>query len=153
MAKSGQRPAYDKIIDRPELRSPIRRFLEGSITLALWAIWLYWLLPLITLCAWIFGLHHYVSHIVSESSLVEISRVLQKGGFGMLVITFIMGVWIFYNIRIISKNKGCRRKQVHMNTDDKTAQNFAIDRTMLRKVKNARKIDINIKDNKIHICI
>ena len=59
MGKSRQRFAQPKIIDKPELKSPLRYLVEGSITLALWAIWGYWILPLLTLVLWLIGIEFF----------------------------------------------------------------------------------------------
>ena len=151
MAKPGPRTSYHTIIDKPELKSPLRNLMEGSITLALWAVWLYWLLPLITLIAWIFGLKHYVSQVIADSTVLDLLRVIKDGGIGILIITLITYSWILYNVHFVFKRKGYRRQEVRPCSNEDMASYSNVDPEQLEKAKLSNKINITVKDNKILI--
>jgi len=112
MGKPRQRTTYSLIIDKPELKSPLRHLIEGSITLALWAIWIYWLIPLVTLFLWALGLKLFYQSVIVDVALFELIELLKSGGTVILIVIILNIIWIFYNYQMIFKRKGDRRKQV-----------------------------------------
>ncbi len=78
MEESGQRSTHTKIIDRPVLKSPLRYLFEGSFTLALWALWVYWLMPIFTLLLWVFGFHLYYSENITRQRSGRTPKHIKK---------------------------------------------------------------------------
>lgn len=87
------------IIDRPDLQTPIQRFISRSLTLILWLIYFYLWLPLLTLLAWWVGL----TGIARELSAIESSRNLQLVLFTYLLVVLAIGfvylLWAILNYR------------------------------------------------------
>jgi len=151
MGKSRQRPAHPKIINRPELKSPLRHLVEGSITLALWAIWLYWIAPLLTLFLWLLGFKFFYLALFAKAGFAELVEVLRNGGLAILIIIILKFAWIYYNYFMIFKKKGERRKQVRISSDKVMAQFFNVDPELLEKAKKHHRVNVVLKDKGIII--
>ncbi len=151
MEKSRQRNPHPKIIDRPELKSPIRHILEGSITLALWAVWLYWVLPLITLILWLLGIKMFYMQIFSEDIFMALIRILKNGGAAILIILTLKLIWIYYNYHIIFKRKGYRRKEFQAHPDKAASKFFEVDEELLEEVKSHKRIEVTLDGKQVTI--
>ena len=126
MGEPGQGITHPKIIDKPELKSPLRYLVEGSVTLALWAIWLYWVLPILTLFFWFIGLRFFFQTAISNVALRELAEILKDSGITILIIFVLKLAWIYYNYFAIFKRKGERRKQVSVCSDEAITKFFNI---------------------------
>jgi len=153
MGKSGQRYSQTEIIDKPELESLFTRFIESSITAALWLAWLYWILPVFTIILWLFGIRLFYYGLFEEGVLTEIIDVFKNGGIAIIIILLLETVWINYNYRMIFKKWGERRKFVEPTTDEELAQYFNIDLETLTNAKKYQRIEVNIKRNAITVNI
>ena len=151
MEESRQRVAHPKIIDRPELKSPLRHLVEGSITFALWAIWLYWILPLLTLFLWLLGFKIFYQELVAKAGFAELLELLRNGGIAILIIIILKFAWIYYNYFLMFKRKGERRKQVRISPDKVIAQFFKVDPEILEKAKKHHRINVVLEDKRIII--
>lgn len=151
MDESGQRATHPKIIDRPEFKSPLRHLTEGSITVVLWAIWLYWLLPVITVFLWVFGFKFFYQTLFASEGFAKLFEILRKGGVAVLVILTLQLVWIFYNHQFIFKKRGTRRKSAPIASDESMAQFFNLDLKLLQAARKKRTVKVVLKDNKLSI--
>lgn len=146
MAEPGQGAAHPEIIDRPKLKSPFRHFVEGSVTLTLWAVWLYWILPILTIFLWLLGVRFFYYKIFLGRSLIQLLEVMKEGAIAILLIFILNLFWISYNYRFIFKRVGERRKQVRKCTDKMVADFFKIDLGILEKAKKERLINLTLTD-------
>lgn len=151
MGKSGQRYSQTEIIDKPELESLFTRFIESSITAALWLAWLYWILPVFTIILWFFGIRLFYLGLFEGGVSTEIIEVFKNGGIAIIIIILLETVWINYNYRMIFKKRGERRKFVEPATDEELAQYFNIDPETLTNAKNYQRLEVNIKRNAITV--
>lgn len=103
MDQPGQGSRTPKIVDDPSLRSPLRKYVEGSATVALWIAWAYFIAPVMTLVFWAFGVHLIYEAFFPKHGLWELSQVLRRAGVTLVVIFTLDILWIFYNLRYASK--------------------------------------------------
>lgn len=151
MGEPGQGYPHPKIIDRPELKSGFRHFLEGSITVMLWALWLYWILPVLTLLLWFFGLRFFFLKVFSKNILSELFEIIKNGGAVILIILTVTIIWIYYNYNFIFKRKGERRKRISVCPDETIAKFFDVEPQLLEKAKKNKRVTVELKDNKFII--
>ena len=146
MGEPRQRNTHPRIIDKPELKSPLRHFTEGSITITLWVIWIYWLLPILTLFLWVFGFRLLYQLIFTDVDLNELAVILNNGGMVILVIFTLQILWVYYNFYIFRK-VGERRKTIRAYPEDKFAAFFGLDVKYLEELKKSNKIEVTLKEN------
>jgi len=82
------------IIESPECQGRVRRFVQGTITLGLWLLWLYLLLPVFEPVLALAGIDLSVIGVVAKAVNIEIFALVL-----LLVGTVVLGfwLWICYN--------------------------------------------------------
>ena len=151
MGESGQRASHPAIIDRPEFKSPLRHVAEGSITIGLWALWIYWMLPLGTLFLWLLGYKMVHDVLLAGDSLTQFLQILKNGGIGVLTVLAIQLLWIAYNYQFIFKRKGERRKNGHVPDETYLARHFNVDPGLLEKARQSRRLEVVLTDTGLAI--
>ena len=139
--------AYPKIIDKPELKSPFRYLIEGSITLFLWSVWVYWILPVLTVILWYFGIELFHSELITQAGYIEFIKIFRDGGLVVLAISLIMLSWVYYNYIWFLRRGERRNKAVLICFDEDIAKIFNIDPDVLKKVKEQRRIEVDLRDD------
>lgn len=147
MAKSGQRDTHPQIIDKPDLKSPLRYLFEGSITFALWALWIYWILPLVTLVLWIMGFRLFYHELFSQGGLEEFIYTLKNGGLIILIISLMMLGWTYYNYLWFLRRGERRNKYEAITLDKDIAEHFKVDIELLKKLKQENRIEVKLDNN------
>ena len=151
MAESGQRSPHPKLIDRPELKSPFRHLAEGAVTTMLWAVWLYWLLPVVTIFLWAVGVKFFYETLFAGSGFSKLLEVLRNGGIGIIAILTLQLVWVYYNYKIIYKRLGERRKKGHIPSDKVITRMFKIDEAVLKEAREKSRVIVNFENNHLSI--
>ncbi|NQS99810.1 MAG: poly-beta-1,6-N-acetyl-D-glucosamine biosynthesis protein PgaD [Candidatus Omnitrophica bacterium] len=151
MDQSRQRATHPQIIDRPEFRTPLRRLTEGSITTILWAIWLYWLLPVVTVFLWVFGFKFLYQTLFTGEGFAKLFEILRRGGVAVVIILTLQLLWIYYNHQFIFKRKGSRRRAVPRASDKTLAQFFNLEPKVLAAARKKQTVKVTLKDNKLTI--
>lgn len=148
MGEPGQRPANITIIDRPELKSPLRNITEGSITLVLWGVWLYFLLPFLTFLLWILGFRIFFLSLFVELNFIEFMKIFTNGFLIVYTIFIIQVVWVYYNL-FKFKKRGERRKKIFTCSDFEIANFFKLNTEIIKKIKESNCIEVVMDNQKI----
>lgn len=149
MGEPGQRISPKKIIDKPELKSPARHLVEGSITAVLWVIWLYWVLPILTFFLWFFGLRFAYHQLFPLGGIRELLGILRNGGYAIIIIFILNLLWIYYNYRMIFKRLGERRRKESKTTHDLIAKTFDINPVVLEEAKKKNRLRVHLDGRKL----
>jgi len=148
MEKSGQRTAYVKIIDEPELKSPVRYLIEGSVTLFLWSVWAYWISPVVTAVLWFLGIKLFQTELILKAGFNEFLEILKTGGLLVLIITLLMLSWVYYNYLWFLKRGERRGVNVMLESDENLARITGVDLNLLKEAKEKRRMEVEVKDGK-----
>jgi poly-beta-1,6-N-acetyl-D-glucosamine biosynthesis protein PgaD len=149
MGKPRQRTPHVEIIDRPELKSPLRNAVEGTVTVALWATWAYWFFPvLLTILLWGFGIKLFYFSLFDPYHIKELHLILRIGGASVLSIFFVNLIWINYNYQMIHKKFGRRRQRSCLVVDRRIADIFGIDADELAAIKRHNRFEIALAGKK-----
>lgn len=151
MGKPGQRYTHNPIIDKPELKTPTRKVVEGSITAILWIAWAYWILPVATVVLWTVGIKMFYEALFSQDQFKELHLILKNGGLAILAIFIFNLLWINYNYYFIYRKFGSRRKTSRHCEDHEFATLYHIDEKELLKAKDHNHFEITFLDGKITI--
>jgi len=97
------------IIDRPDLQNRFQRTVFGVVTLALWTLWAYLWLPLVTGLLWLVGIRVAYFEIFRGTRGIDLTNLLWTLLLSVLVMTF----WSSYNaIRYGKRTRRCRTEIV-----------------------------------------
>ena len=141
------------IIDKPELKSPLRYFLEGSLTTFLWSVWLYWVSPLVTALLWFAGIEVFYTELISGSGFRQFIQILESGGLLVLALTLLIIGWVYYNYLWFIKRGERRNKSVRISFDEDIAVFYNLDPQLLKEAKKAQRIEAFLKDDGIEFHI
>jgi len=140
-----------KIIDKPELKSPFRYLLEGSITLFLWSLWVYWISPVLTAILWFVGIRLFHSEIVTKAGFAEFIEVVRNGGLIVLAIALLMLSWVYYNYLWFLRRGERRNRAMRICSDEDLARFFNVDPKLLEKAKQQHRVEVDLKNGGIEI--
>jgi len=153
MAKSGPGSSPPKIIDEPKLKSPVRQLTEGSITTALWVLWLYIIFPALTSLLWLLGFKYFYDALFPLGGLSQLIIILKNTGLFIVVILAINTAWIYYNYHFIYKRLGERRKRSFLPEDSAIASFLVNDVEYLKEARKHKRLNFTLKGNRFFINI
>ncbi len=151
MEEPGQGPPHSEIIVQDEVKSPLRRVVEDTITVVCWGVYLYLLLPMFTLVLWIFGIQTIFDQIIGERGYEELIRLLANGGITTLVILLIVSGWTYYNYLWFMRRGERRGNQVRISSDVEMSALLETDITAMEEIRSARRLEIRVEGSKYRI--
>ena len=151
MEEPGQGPPHSEIIVQDEVKSPLRRVVEDTITVVCWGVYLYLLLPMFTLVLWIFGIQTIFDQIIGERGYEELIRLLENGGITTLVILLLISGWTYYNYLWFMRRGERRGNQVRISSDVEMSAMLETDITAMEEIRNARRLEIRVDGSKYRI--
>lgn len=134
----------DIIINQPHLQSFKQRL--GSLFLATlsWLLWLYFLLPLFTLGAWLMGLKSLSDEIRWFGGYKTLLELLQLYGEIVLTIALAWAVWTFclswvHAIRV--------KKEVAKVSDQQLCDAYKVDQSSLDRARASQTVTVHFDDH------
>lgn len=124
-------------------REPPSRGLVSLLTIGFWAVWLYLVMPLISLLLWVFGVRFFVEELTKDgleglrNSLVSYSSIL-------LVLVGLLGLWITWNVVRYGGSNDRRTAKRAEVTDPEIAQAFHLDEGQLATMRAERHVRIDL---------
>ena len=113
-----------------------RKLARDLATALFWAAWIYWMLPLLTLVAWIFGLHVAYLEFAGRYNLANLAYILPRYALVVLVIALASVNWAGLQIWLRRGNE--RRRPIPESSLLDVAQFFRIPPPELRAAHAAR---------------
>jgi poly-beta-1,6-N-acetyl-D-glucosamine biosynthesis protein PgaD len=151
MEKPGPGVPHPQIIDRPELKSFRRHLFESLITASLWAIWAYWVLPIVTAVLWLFGVNFFAQQLFTKGAYAQLFHVLSISGIAFLAILAAEIAWISYNHFRRAVRRGERRKRHQLSPDRILTRFFNVDLRALKAVRHHSRIEVTLRDGKLQL--
>ena len=126
------------IEDRSDLRSFLRNTTEWSFTIVMWALWIYFFLPMLSLALWIVGIPYIFKTLFQEEVLTELISLLSRMGLVVVVIFVIIRGWGIYNYHVFGKRN--RRKQHPQVTPEQIGRHFGLNPDQVLDLQQQREI-------------
>jgi len=150
MEKSGPRSPDLKIINRPELRTPLRKIIEGCVTILLWLIWIYFVIPAITVVLWVFGIRYFWLALFKGGGFSQLLLLVRSSGIVILIIFILDMTWVSYNFAFYKRFSRKKRYKPSL-LDSNLAKVFGISRETVIQGKKSHRISLVLKDNKVTV--
>jgi poly-beta-1,6-N-acetyl-D-glucosamine biosynthesis protein PgaD len=122
----------------------LRKFVEDSITVVCWGIYLYLLLPLFTLVLWVFGIQTIYDQIIGAKGYEELIRLLANGGITVLVVLLIVTGWTYYNYIWFLRRGERRGGQVRISSDVEMSGMLGTDSTAMEEIRRSRRMEVRV---------
>jgi poly-beta-1,6-N-acetyl-D-glucosamine biosynthesis protein PgaD len=127
-----------KIRDNPGLRSFLRNISETTFTGFIWAVWIYFLLPVINVVFWIFGFQLINIAVIEQVGYEELLQLLMKMGWAVVIVFVIFHAWGYYNYMRFGKRS--RRKASAPVTIEALAEHYGIPADEIRGMQKQKEI-------------
>jgi biofilm PGA synthesis protein PgaD len=102
----------DLIIELPHLQSLTQRLGSWFVSLACWSLWIYFLVPLVSLSGWLLGVRKFSAEVRWFGGYKSLIDLLQLYGLTILGILLIWTIWTF--IRNLLKPKAPLSSAKHL---------------------------------------
>ncbi len=132
------------IINTPQLQSLQKRLGGFFAWLICWAMWIYLLIPLVTLTSWVLGDKKMINEMRwfgGYKSLLELSEIY---GMSLLIMAGLWLIWIVYRTVLTGSIKQAPIKQV---TEADLCEFYQVKNTELQDCKNANQITVFYDDH------
>jgi poly-beta-1,6-N-acetyl-D-glucosamine biosynthesis protein PgaD len=83
----------DLIIELPHLQSLSQRVGSWFVSLACWSLWIYFLIPLVSLGGWLMGVRKFSAEVRWFGGYKSLIELLELYGYTILVILLIWTIW------------------------------------------------------------
>ena len=135
-----------EIIDKPAFKPFLRDVAEWSFTLSFWAFWVYLLLPVINMIAWLIAGQIIFKTVIVEAGYEEFFDILAKWGFAAITAIMVFVSWGYYNYwKYGLKN---RRKTSSPVTLEETASFFKTTRETITCMQATKIMEITVDEPK-----
>jgi poly-beta-1,6-N-acetyl-D-glucosamine biosynthesis protein PgaD len=124
-------------------RRPLPAGLLSLLTLLFWAVWLYLVLPLVSLLLWAFGVRLFMKELSSggyeglRSSLVAYSSIL-------LALVGLLALWIAWNVVRYGGSNDRRTVKRAEATDLEVREAFRLDDGLLARMRGERLVRLDL---------
>ena len=119
---------------------------EWTFTTILWTLYVYLLMPIVTLILWIFGVKIMYVQLFEQSGFTQMLEVIWGGGQIALVIILSFFIWSYYNYLIFRIRGERRNRQVLISQDEELAKAFNINPDLLPEAKEHHRFFVNLED-------
>jgi poly-beta-1,6-N-acetyl-D-glucosamine biosynthesis protein PgaD len=113
------------------------------LTVGFWAVWLYLVMPLVSLLLWVFGVRFSFEELTKDglggllASLVSYSSIL-------LALVGLLGLWITWNVVRYGGRHDRRTVKQAETTDEKVREAFRLDGSLLQMLRSERLVRIDL---------
>jgi biofilm PGA synthesis protein PgaD len=151
MEESGSRYPHPEIIDRQDLKSRSRILLESLITLAFWTGFLYLLVPLVTLCLWVFGVKIAYTELIGAKGVAELAKIIRSSGIIIFFVTLIILGWTYYNYLWFRVRGERRNSRVMICYDEDFSALYNLDLQTLQAAKTQNRLVVTLTDGRLEV--
>ncbi|HLA00847.1 MAG TPA: poly-beta-1,6-N-acetyl-D-glucosamine biosynthesis protein PgaD [Thermodesulfovibrionales bacterium] len=127
-----------EIIDKPKLKSFLRKTTELSFTSLMWGLWFYLFLPLLNLVLWVLGIQYFYIEVFELAGYKGLINLLLKAGWVILGVFLILRFWGYYNYWRFGKRE--RRKSFPSETLEKTVEYFQVSPEQIQDLQSSKEI-------------
>lgn len=118
-------------IDRPDLQSYGQKTVSSVLAVVGWTCWLYLILPLLTLIAWVSGYHRVNQYVVlNKDGFFEQINIL---GPVVVIMVILLLLWATYNL--LRFRDVARRNAPPNTTVEEMAEHFKIEEQLVVKAQ------------------
>lgn len=132
------------IIDQPHLQSLQQKMASGFLTGMSWLLWLYFLLPLLTLGGWLLGVKSLSDEIRWFGGYKTLLELLQM--YGGIIVTIALA-WLIWTFVLSWLHNSIKPKPHSPVTDLSLANHFHVDIKSLNQARSQQKISVYFDEN------
>jgi biofilm PGA synthesis protein PgaD len=142
-ARIGESSTIAELRRRGARAKPVPAGMLGALTVACWAVWIYLVLPLVSLFLWVSGVKIFVrenpagSYRALAQTLLSYSSVL-------VVLVGLLAIWIFWNVARYAGKLDRRTVKRPEVTSLEVSRRFRLDDSIGQPLRAARAIRVDL---------
>ncbi len=126
-------------------RKPLPTGMLGTLTVVFWAVWIYLVLPLVSLVLWASGVERFMSQTSADSYRV-LAHALIAYSSTLLVLVGLLALWIVWNVTRYGGVHDRRRVKAHEVADRVVWQRFRLDDALGQSLREARSARVEVDE-------
>ena len=127
-------------------RRPLPTGMLGTLTVVFWAVWIYLVLPLVSLVLWVSGVQLFAREISADSYRV-LAQTLIAYSSTLLVLVGLLALWIAWNVARYGGAHDRRRFKAGEIADRVVWQRFRLDDALGQSLREARSVRVEVDEN------
>jgi len=126
-------------------RRPLPTGMLGILTAVFWAVWIYLVLPLVSLVLWASGVELFMRETSADSYRV-LAHTLIAYSSTLLVLVGLLALWIVWNVARYGGTHDRRRVKAHQVADRVVWQRFRLDDALGQSLREARSVRVEVDE-------
>lgn len=132
---------------RFEREPPIRLAAEITATTLFWGLWLYVVMPLVSLLLWLAGIHVFVEQMITLGGYEAFLEKLITYGLVVLAIMLTTFAWVTWNLRRYGRHN-VRTHELAAVTLAETAEAAGLDIAAVEELQSMKRFTLAFDDQK-----
>jgi biofilm PGA synthesis protein PgaD len=131
------------IIERPDLQTLAQRYGYLSFTFAAWFLWLYLVVPMLSLLAWAAGLGIIYQAMIQNLATADLIDMLKVYGMG---IGLFLAIYLVWAITSLVRWRNVERRQPAVPVDDASlARSHQLEESQLQAMRRAQRHVLSVQ--------
>jgi poly-beta-1,6-N-acetyl-D-glucosamine biosynthesis protein PgaD len=131
---------------QPEQEPPIRFFAEVTATAIFWGLWLYVVMPLVSLLLWLAGIDVFVEQMITLGGYQAFLEKLLTYGLVVLMIMLVVFVWVTWNVRRYGGAHNTRTRTLAPVTLAETAEAAGTEPDVIERLQMERRLVVGFDE-------
>ena len=128
---------------RPSPRKPVRNGIVGALTVAFWAVWIYLVLPLVSLALWIAGVERFGEQAGAAGYRALLATLLSYSSV-LLILVGALAIWIVWNVVRYGGDRDRRVVKAAAVDDAEVWESFRLDPAVGRSLRAGRRLRVEL---------
>jgi poly-beta-1,6-N-acetyl-D-glucosamine biosynthesis protein PgaD len=124
-------------------RRPLPTGMLGTLTVVFWALWIYLVLPLLSMVLWATGVERFGREMSADSYRV-LAQTLVGYSSTLLVLVGLLALWIVWNVSRYGGTHDRRRIKADEIADSEVWQRFHLDDAVGKSLRAARCVRVEV---------
>ena len=121
-----------------------RRFAELTITAAFWGVWIYLVMPLLSLLLWFAGIYLFVDRMISLGGYRAFSDQLVNYGVTVLVMWSALTLWVVWNVTRYGHRERRSVRPRHVS-DKQMAAAMGLSTELVKRLRSERMVALHFE--------
>ena len=126
-------------------RRPLPTGMLGTLTVVFWAVWVYLILPLVSLVLWAAGVRLFAREIGADGYRGLAQTVIAYSS-TLLVLVALLAFWIAWNVARYGGTHDRRRVKAHEIADRAVWERFHLDDALGQSLRQARSVGVDVDE-------
>jgi poly-beta-1,6-N-acetyl-D-glucosamine biosynthesis protein PgaD len=122
---------------------PVPAGMLGALTVACWAVWIYLVLPLVSLVLWAAGVQLFVRENAGGSYL-PLAQTLLSYSSVLVVLVGLLAIWIFWNVALYGGTLDRRTVKRPLVSSGEVWKSFRLDGSIGGPLRTARSMRVDL---------